>query len=138
MGALAKDRTTAYREGVEVEFPVAAATKIYAGSLVMISATGYAIPGADTADCKFGGVALEQIDNSAGADGAQVVRLRRTGVFDFAAASITQAMVGGIMELVDDQTFDDAAGPANHIKCGQLVKYVGANRGWIDIGRRTA
>jgi hypothetical protein len=135
MTALAKDRATAYREGREIELPVAAATTIYAGALVMISATGYAIPGADTAGCKFGGVAMEQVNNSAGAAGAKTVRVRRSGVFEFAASSITQAMLGDAMYLVDDQTFDDAAGPTNDIKCGVLVKYVSATKGWIDIGR---
>ncbi len=135
MTALAKDRATAYREGIEIELPVAASTKIYAGSMVMISATGFAIPGADTASCKWGGVATQQADNSAGADGAITVRVRRTGVFEFAATSITQAMLGDTMYIADDQTFDDAAGPTNDIACGKLVKYISATKGWIDIAR---
>ena len=39
MAALTKDRATPYREGIEVEFPVAANAKIFAGSLVCASAT---------------------------------------------------------------------------------------------------
>ena len=39
------------------------------------------------------------------------------------------------MYAVDDHTFDDAAGPANDIKVGLLVKYVSATKGWIDIAR---
>jgi hypothetical protein len=132
---LSADRLTNYREGVEIDLPVAASTKIYAGSLVMINASGYAVPGADTASCKFGGVALEQADNSTGANGAKNVRVRRTGAFEFAATSITQAMLGDSMYLVDDQTFDDGAGTTNDIKCGTLVKYSSATKGWIDISR---
>ncbi|MBW1991580.1 MAG: DUF2190 family protein [Deltaproteobacteria bacterium] len=131
--ALSADRKTAYREGVEIEFPVAASTKIYAGSLVMANANGYAVPGADTAGCKFLGVAMEQADNSNGSDGDKTVRVRRTGVFEFKASSITQAMVGDDMYLVDDETFDETAN--NNIKCGKLVKYVSATKGWIDISR---
>ena len=44
MSALTRDRATSYREGIEVEFPVAAATKIYAGSMVCVNAGGYAGP----------------------------------------------------------------------------------------------
>ncbi|MFZ5450262.1 MAG: hypothetical protein ACOZF2_00095 [Thermodesulfobacteriota bacterium] len=135
MTALAKDRATPYREGVEVEYPVAASTKIYAGSLVCTDADGFATPANDTSGLRFAGVALEQVDNATGADGAKSVRVRRHGVFEFDAASITQAMVGDPMYAVDDHTFDDAAGPDHDIKVGVLVKYGSATKGWIDIAR---
>jgi hypothetical protein len=120
---------------VEIDYPVAGNTKIYAGSLVCLNGSGYAAPAADTAGLKFAGVALDQADNTGGADGARKVRLRRTGVFQFEASSITQAMVGDAMYVVDDHTFDDAAGPTNDVRAGVLVKYESATRGWIDIGR---
>lgn len=135
MAALTKDRATPYREGIEVAYPVAAAVKIYAGSLVCVNAGGLAAPAADTSGYRLAGVALEQVDNSTGADGAKSVRVRRHGIFEFDAASITQAMVGDPMYAVDDHTFDDAAGPTNDIKMGILVKYESATKGWIDIAR---
>ncbi|MFA4904443.1 MAG: capsid cement protein [Desulfobaccales bacterium] len=135
MPALTRDRATPYREGIEVDFPVAANTKIFAGSLVCVNATGYAVPAADTAGHRFAGVAMEQVDNSGGSDGGQSVNLRRTGVFEFDALSITQAMVGTPMYASDDHTFDDATGATYNIKVGRLVKYVSATKGWIDIAR---
>ena len=130
MSALTRDRATPYREGIEVEYPVAANMKIYAGSLVCVNAAGYAVPAADTSGYRFAGVALEQVDNS---DGGKNVRERRAGVFEFDAMSISQDMVGAPMYAADDHTFDDAAGPTNDIKVGLLVKYVSATKGWIDI-----
>ena len=135
MAGLTRDRATSYREGVELDYPVAASTKIYAGSLVCVNADGFAVPAADTSGYVFVGVALEQVDNSAGANGAKNLRVRRQGVFEFDAASITHAMVGDPMYAVDDHTFDDAAGPTNDIKVGLLVKYASATKGWIDIAR---
>jgi len=135
MAALTKDRPTSYRKGVELDFPVAAGAKIYAGSLVCANTSGYVTPAADTAGLKFLGVALEQVDNTAGANGAKSVRVRRTGVFEFAATSISQAMLGDPMYLVDDQTFDDAAGTTNDIRAGVLMKYISATKGWIDINK---
>jgi hypothetical protein len=132
MSALTRDRATPYREGIEVEYPVTANTKIYAGSLVCVNAAGYAVPAADTSGYRFAGVALEQVDNS---DGGKNVRLRRAGVFEFDAGSISQDMVGAPMYAADDHTFDDAAGPTNDIKVGLLVRYVSATKGWIDIAR---
>ena len=135
MSALTRDRATPYREGIEVDYPVAANTKIYAGSLVGVNAAGYAVPAADTSGFHFVGVAMEQMDNSGGSDGGQSVRLRRAGVFEFDAVSITPAMAGTDMYAKDDHTFDDTAGTTNHVKVGQLVKYVSATKGWIDIAR---
>jgi hypothetical protein len=135
MSALTRDRATPYREGIEVEYLVAANTKIYAGSLVCVNAAGYAVPAADTSGYRFAGVALEQVDNSSGSDGGKNVRVRRAGVFEFDAVSISQDMVGVAMYAADDHTFDDDAGPSNDIKVGLLVKYVSATKGWIDIAR---
>ncbi|MFZ5448613.1 MAG: hypothetical protein ACOZFS_08275 [Thermodesulfobacteriota bacterium] len=135
MAGLTRDRATPYREGIEVEYPVATNTKIFAGSLVCVNAAGYAVPASDTSGLHFAGVALEQVDNSGGSNGGQTVKLRRAGVFEFDAVSITQAMVGTEMFATDDHTFDDTAGTTNDIKVGQLVKYVSATKGWIDIAR---
>ena len=135
MAALTKDRATPYREGIEIEFPVAANSKIYAGSLVCADTNGYAAPAADSPGLRFLGVALEQVDNTGGANGAKTLRLRRTGVFEFDAASITQAMVGSAMYAVDDHTVDDAADTTNDIKVGTLVKFVATTKGWIDISK---
>jgi uncharacterized protein YaiE (UPF0345 family) len=130
--ALAADRKTKYREGVEIEYPVAIGVKIYAGSMVCINASGFAVPGADTVNFKFAGVAIEQIDNTAGQNGDKTVRLRRVGVFEFKASSIGQSDVGKMMYLVDDETFDET-NPGQGILCGVLTKFISATCGWLDF-----
>ena len=130
--ALSADRATPYREGIEIDFPVATGVKIYAGSLVCANASGYAVPGADTVNFKFIGVSMEQVDNTLGGNGAKSVRLRRTGVMEFKASSIAQSDVGKMMYLVNDETFDET-NPGQGILCGVLVKYVSQTKGWIDI-----
>jgi hypothetical protein len=133
MAGLTKDRATPYRDGIEIDYPVAANTKIFAGSLVCANTSGYLVPATDTIGLKFVGVAIEQMDNTGGANGAKKVRVRRVGAFEFDAASITQAMVGTSMYVVDDHTIDDSSGPTNDIRVGILVKYVSDTKGWIDI-----
>jgi hypothetical protein len=132
MAASINDRNTAYRQGLEMEYPLKASTRIYAGSMVALDSTGYAVPAANATGHKFVGVALQQVDNSAGANGAVLVRVRTAGVFDFGATSISQANVGADMYVVDDQTFDDVD-PGQGIKCGKLAKYVSTTRGWIKF-----
>jgi len=133
MAGLTKDRATPYRDGIEIDFPVAANTKIFAGSLVCTNTSGYLVPAADSLGLKFAGVAIEQMDNTAGANGAKRARVRRIGAFEFDALSITQAMLGSSMYVVDDHTFDDSSGPTNDIRIGILVKYVSDTKGCVDI-----
>ena len=134
--ALTADREIVYREGLDIEYPMAA-VEIFAGSLVCINATGYAAPGADTVNFKFAGIALEWKDNSAGSPGAKKIRVRRDGIFQFDATSIAQANVGADMYVVNDHTFDESD-PGQGIKCGKLVTVDSGTLGWIAIGRAIA
>lgn len=132
MSALTQDRETARKDFLLKSVPVAASTVIYKGSLVAINSSGYAVPAADSASLRVIGVAYEKADNSAGANAAIDVRVQTAGIYKFAASSITQAMVGKIMYVVDDQTVDDAVG-TNGIKAGRLVEFVATTEGWIEV-----
>ncbi len=112
--------------------PVKGGARIFAGGLVAVDSTGYAVPAGNVAGHKVMGVAQEQADNRDGSDGAKQVRVRLAGVFELEALSITPAQVGQEMYVVDDQTFDDVD-PGHGVKCGRLVKYVSATKGWIKL-----
>jgi hypothetical protein len=135
MGALSADFKTKYREGIEVDYPVKTTTKIYSGALVCVDNLGLAIPGADGANNKFVGVALEMVNNL-GADGAKSIRVRRRGVFLFNATSIAQADVGKNMYLVNDNEFDES-NPGVGVICGRLQKFVSSGQGWLSIDEAT-
>jgi len=134
--ALTADREIVYREGLDIEYPMAA-VEIFAGSMVCTNASGYAAPAADTVNFKFVGVALEWKDNSGGNAGDKKILVRRDGIFQFDASSIAQASVGADMYVVDDHTFDESD-PGQGIKCGKLVAVESQTLGWIAIGRRLA
>ena len=131
MAALTENRETDRKDGVLLAVPVKGSTTIYKGAQCAFDANGYLVPAADTAGLKGGLVAYEKVDNSAGADGAVKCRVYRRGIFLFKATAITLAMVGDMMYVVDDQTFDDSV--ANGVMAGRLVDYVSATEGWIDI-----
>ena len=121
MTALTENRYTRYRDGLVTAHPVQASAVIYKGSLVCVDATGYALPGADTADYVFLGVAIEEADNSAGSDGDVTVRVQTSGVFSFAKiGSLSQANCGVQLYIADDQTVAAAATTTNDIPCGRL------------------
>jgi hypothetical protein len=119
---------------MEIEYKVAASTRIFAGSLVCLNASGYAVPGADAANSKFVGVAREQVDNSAGANGDVAVRVRRKGVFRLAASGMAIADVGTSVNVSDDQTV--AKTTTNSVACGKVAEFVSATEVGVDIDMR--
>ena len=121
MAALAKDRNTPVRPGDLIDVPVKAATKIYAGSLVVADA-GYAKPAAKAENLIALGRADEFVDNSSGAAGDVTVKVRR-GLFRWdntavAAGTVKAAEIGKDVYIVDDHTVDKrAAGSSKAGKC---------------------
>ena len=136
MAALTADRSTSNKANVDFTFPVAAATKIFAGSIVAIStASAYATKGAVATTLKAVGVAIEQADNSAGAAGDIRVKVRR-GLFQFGNSAagdlITLADVGADCYIVDDQTVAKTNGTATRSVAGK-VRDVDAGGVWVEF-----
>lgn len=105
--SLAADRNTQMKDGELIPVPIAANVKIFAGALVAANATGYATPGAVSTALSYLGRAEETVDNTAGAAGAKTVTVRRGKAFKFAnsgADAVTQASLGKLCYIVDDQT----------------------------------
>ena len=135
MAALTKDRNTVRRDGVQYSDPVAASTRIYAGALVCINASGYAVPGSTATTLKARGVAQEQVDNSSGAAGDKRVETRR-GVFPFANSAstdeITRADIGNSAYIVDDQTVAKTHATNTRSVAG-VIRDVDSDGVWIEI-----
>lgn len=132
--ALTADRDTPERAGVDFSFPVAAATKIYAGALVALNAAGDAVPGATATTLTAVGRADEQVDNT-GAAGDKVVAVRK-GVFRFgnsaAGDAITKAEIGADAYIVDDETVAGTDGTGTRSVAGKIVD-VDADGVWVEI-----
>jgi hypothetical protein len=136
MAALTADRNTISREGGDFEYPVAAATKIYAGSMVGFNAgAAYATKGLTSTTLKGIAVAQELADNSAGAAGDINVKVRR-GVFRFANSAagdlISLADCGSDCYVVDDQTVAKTNGTGTRSVAGK-VRDVDAGGVWVEF-----
>jgi len=134
MTVLSEDKQIEIQDGVEKDFPMAASEKIFGGALGCVNAAGYALEGSDTANLIFQGVAMEQKDNSDGANGDLDVVLRRRGLVKVILdTAITIANVGDNVFLVDDQTVDLTANVTHNIFCGIIAGYIDTTHAWIDI-----
>lgn len=132
MPALTQDRNTPRRDGVDFEHPVGAAQKIFAGAIVMRNATGFAVKGVTATGQAPLGVAQELADNTAGADGATSVKVRR-GVFRFANdGTIARVDIGATAFVVDDQTVADNNGTATRSALG-IIRDVDTVGVWVEI-----
>ncbi len=133
MTALVADRNTPMRDGKLISVPLAAGVKIFAGSLVAATATGLATPGATAATLTYLGRAEEQIDNTSGAASAKSVLVRKGEAFKFAnlaADPVTQASMGKVCYIADDQTVALTNGGATRSAAGVVIG-VEADGVWI-------
>lgn len=136
MTALAADRNTPRRDGVQFELPVLAAVKIYPGAIVAVRTdTPYARNGITATTLRGAGVAEALADNSAGANGAINVKVRR-GVFRFANSAsgdlITVGEIGADCYIVDDQTVAKTNGTSTRSVAGK-VRDVDADGVWVEF-----
>ena len=112
---------TPSRAGEAIQVPIAAATLIYAGTLVALDADGRAVPAADTAGLRVIGRAEATVDNSTGAAGALSIDIQR-GVFRFAnstGSAVVAATVGKIAFVEDNQTV--ALASTHSVKAGRVI-----------------
>lgn len=137
MTALAADRNTPRADGAINTYPVAAATLIYAGSIVCISTvSNLAVKGSTATTLKAVGRALDRADNSAG--GASAINVdAEAGIFRFANSSagdlIVLGDVGSDCYIVDDQTVAKTNGTSTRSRAGKVIN-VDAQGVWVQIG----
>lgn len=135
MTALATDRRTPERSGDRREPAVKGATVIYAGAMVAMGADGFAVPMSTATTLKGIGRAQERVDNSAGADGAETVKVD-AGIFRFANSAagdeITAADIGSDCYGVDDQTVAKTNGTNTRSVAGKIFD-VDANGVWVEF-----
>lgn len=135
MSALTQDRNTAARDNVDFEFPVAATTKLYAGAIACLNASGFLTKGAATTGLKTVGVTQALCDNAAGANGDKKAKVRR-GCFKFGNSSSTDlialADASADCYIVDDQTVAKTNGGATRSVAGK-IRDVEADGVWVEI-----
>lgn len=136
MAPLSQDRNTPEAIGEVEAYPVLAATKIYAGSMTVLDSSGWAKPGVTATGLICVGRAQEQVDNTDGASGDAMVKVKR-GVFRFANSAggdaITKAEIGDNCYIVDDQTVAKTDGTGTRSIAGR-IEQVDDQGVWVRMG----
>lgn len=134
MAAATKAINTPERPGILLYVPLAAATIIYAGTLVALDGNGRAVPASDTAGLRVIGLAQETVDNSAGAAAALSINVK-PGVFrlnNSATDAVDTNDVGKLCFVEDDNTVNEA-GADDRVIAGRVVE-VDAEGVWVEVG----
>ena len=132
MVALSAERNTARRMGDTRNEPLAASVKVWKGGIVMRNSAGYLTKGATVTGAFGVGRAEATVDNSAGAAGALSIDYR-PGTFRFANLAtdlITQADVGKLCYIVDDQTVAKTDGTGTRSRAG-IVEGIESASVWV-------
>lgn len=118
--ALGATYDTERKDGILVQYQVAARTIIFKGAMVCLNADGYAISAEDGRGLKFVGFAYERGENPQGNDGDAFLRVWKDGSFRVEMASALISDLGAEAFVVDDNTVSLAT--ANNILAGTIVE----------------
>lgn len=119
--AATKDRMVAQRDGRRYGYPVKGATRIFARTLVGVTAAGLAVPAGTMGAVVIVGFAAHHADNRFGPDADGIVNAER-GVlpFAFAGTAPTPANIGATVYAVDDETVSLDSSSGTRLAAGKL------------------
>lgn len=135
MTAATQNRNTPHRLGLSRGHLVAAATEVFAGTIAVINGDGFTEPGTTATGLTAAGVFEHYQDNKEGADGDQVVEVKRGNFYmdnSTGADEITAADVGKVCYIVDNQTVAKTDGTDTRSPAG-IVDDVDDNGVWVNI-----
>lgn len=112
-------------------YPVAA-VHIYEGTLVYLTAAGYATDVTATGVNGFVGIAKEEVDNSAGSVGDLNIEVWVEGDFELTVTSGAQAEVGSIVYGDDNYACVFSIGSTS-VPIGRCVKHVSSTKAIVEI-----
>jgi hypothetical protein len=132
--ALTKDRNTAMQTAELIEVPVAAGAVCFAGGMAAANATGFATPAATATTLTYLGRFEEYVDNSSGSAGDVTVLVRRGKAFKWKNSgtnAVTQASLGKVCYMVDDETVAATNGSSTRSAAGVVVA-IESDGVWVE------
>lgn len=134
---LAADRKTPQRPGKNFSFPVDGGSHIFQGALVGLNALGFLVPASAIATIRIIGRALENVDNTTGADGDVRCEVE-SGTFRWdnstSGDAITLLHVGRTVFAVDDETVALTEGGSGNRPAAGVVVDVDSEGVWVASG----
>jgi len=129
---LSADRNTPMKHTDIVVIGVGAGLRIFGGSMVVLNASGFAIPGKAATGLTYAGRAEDLADNTGGADGAVTVTVHRNRAFKWANdGTVTQAQMLKTAYIVDDATVAATDSSGTRSAAGRIVG-IDSDGVWVE------
>lgn len=135
MSVAANQVITRRDEGLK-DFPVAASTHLYQGTLAFINTDGNADDDTASGVNQFGGLVRGEVDNSGGAAGDKSVELHREGVHTLSGTGFTQATVGLPIYATDNFTVTSNGAASGAVYIGICTGYVSSTKIEVEFDFR--
>lgn len=122
--ALSAARDTKAKSNLRLNIGVKTGVTIYAGALVAVDATGYAIPASDATGLTILGRATKTVAGGSDASGTYNIDVEQ-GAFWYAsdAGTKVKSKIGSILYIVDDQTVSATNSGTYGIAAGIMLDY---------------
>lgn len=111
--------------------PIEESTTIYRGTLCFINANGYVDDDVAAGVNKFAGVAVEDYDNSSGADGDLQAEFFTEGLFQLEGSGFTQGTVGSDIYASDNFTVGTSSSGTTYV--GRCAGFISTTKIWVRI-----
>ncbi|KMQ74009.1 hypothetical protein [Marinobacter subterrani] len=131
---LTQDRMTANRDGELMPYAVAAGQEIFMGALVAVNAAGFLVAGTEATGLTYIGRADAHVDNTTGADGDELVHVRRKQAFlwkNSGTDPVDQSLVGKPCYILDDETVAGTDGTGTRSEAGVVLAVESAGV-WVE------
>ncbi len=129
MSALTKDTNRVYELGNINELPIAGGELIYQGAAIGCNSSGYA-KSLENGDI-FAGFAEDNVDNSAGSDGAKRIRIRKKGAILLDISGVALGDIGKAVYATNDNTF--TLSPTDAVYIGQISRIESTGVAVVDF-----
>jgi hypothetical protein len=121
-------------DGNRKSYPVATTIHIYEGTMVFLTTTGYATDIVASGANVFAGIAVSEVDNSGGGNGAVEVECIYTGDFVLTGSGFSQGTLGDRIYASDNYTISASSSSTSFV--GRCSRYISSTSLVVDINDR--
>jgi hypothetical protein len=135
--AVTANQLITQRAGPRRPIPVIASTRFYQGTLVYtVPASGHATNVIGAGANGFAGIAVGEVDNSAGAAADKNIEVHEQGIFLLVGSGFAQADVGVPVYGTDNFTVVKTRVAAGSVYVGKIVEFVSSTQVYVRIEPR--
>ncbi len=130
--AVTENKLITRQDGCKTNYPVAASTRLYQGTLTFLTPAGYLDDDTGTGSNRFAGINIAETDNSSGSAADKYADVWNEGIFPLTGTGFVQADVGKDVYASDNYTISTAYA-AGSVRIGVCREYISTTKLGVEI-----